>query len=132
MYRVVFAIAVLLRSILLPQEHAPVRHNLPMKRCFLFFLATVSVFAQTSSVLLRPARVFDGEAVHEGWAVRVNRGRIEAAGLASGIASDGARVIELPGATLMPGLVEGHSHIMLHPYNEATWDDQVSREGLAL
>jgi len=103
-----------------------------MKRCFLFFLATVSVFAQTSPVLLRPARVFDGETVHEGWAVRVNSGRIEAAGLAAGIASDGARVIELPGATLMPGLVEGHSHIMLHPYNEATWDDQVSREGLAL
>src|SRR5258708_69303 len=43
-----------------------------------------------------------------------------------------ARVVELPGATLLPGLVEGHSHVLLHPYNETVWSDQVSREGLAL
>ena len=45
---------------------------------------------------------------------------------------DGAKVIELPGATLMPGLVEGHSHILLHAYNETPWNDQVAHEGLAL
>ncbi len=32
----------------------------------------------------------------------------------------------------MPGLVEGHSHILLHAYSEASWTDQVSKEGLAL
>ena len=41
-------------------------------------------------------------------------------------------MIELPGATLMPGMVEGHSHILLHPYNETPWNDQVAHEGLAL
>ena len=42
-----------------------------------------------------------------------------------------AERIALPGLTLMPGLVEGHSHLLLHPYNETTWNDQVLREPLA-
>src|SRR5205085_4976260 len=44
----------------------------------------------------------------------------------------GARVVDLPGTTLMPGMIEGHSHLFLHPYNETPWDDQVLREPLAL
>jgi imidazolonepropionase-like amidohydrolase len=92
----------------------------------------LAAFAQ-SAYLLRPARVFDGDAMHEGWAVRVKGERIEAAGPAAGIdATGGAKVVDLPGATLMPGLVEGHSHILLHPYNETPWNGQVLHEGLAL
>src|SRR3954465_6779502 len=93
--------------------------------------------------ILRPARVFDGESMHEGWAVRVRGDRIEAAGAAASVASPGAlragdassaqaTTIDLPGTTLMPGMVEGHSHILLHPYNETPWNDQVAHEGLAL
>ncbi|HUB79707.1 MAG TPA: amidohydrolase family protein [Bryobacteraceae bacterium] len=82
--------------------------------------------------VLRPARVFDGEAMQEGWAVRVRGDRIEAAGPAAGIDTANAKVIDLPGLTVMPGLVEGHSHMMLHPYNETPWNDQVAHEGLAL
>jgi imidazolonepropionase-like amidohydrolase len=82
--------------------------------------------------VLRPARVFDGDAMHEGWAVRVRGDRIDAVGREAAVAAAGARVIELPGATLTPGLVEGHSHILLHAYTETSWTDQVSREGLAL
>jgi imidazolonepropionase-like amidohydrolase len=70
--------------------------------------------------------------MQEGWAVRVRGERIEAAGPAAGIDTANAKVIELPGLTLMPGLVEGHSHILLHPYNETPWNDQVAHEGLAL
>jgi imidazolonepropionase-like amidohydrolase len=81
---------------------------------------------------LRPARIFDGEAMHEGWAVRVKGDRIESVGPAAGIESAGAKVVDLPGATLLPGLVEGHSHILLHPYNETVWNDQVLHEGLAV
>ncbi|NUS98582.1 MAG: amidohydrolase family protein, partial [Gemmatimonadaceae bacterium] len=44
----------------------------------------------------------------------------------------GARVIDLAGATLMPGLIDAHSHVMLHPYNETSWNDQVLHEPLAL
>src|SRR5438552_5079386 len=82
--------------------------------------------------VLHPARVFDGETLHEGWAVRVRGGRIDAAGPASGIDAAGAKMVDLPGTTLMPGLVEGHSHILLHAYNETSWNDQVAHEGLAL
>ncbi len=82
--------------------------------------------------VLRPARVFDGETMHEGWAVRVAGARIEAVGPAASVATTGAQVVDLAGLTLTPGLVEGHSHVMLHPYDEATWEDQVTREPLAL
>src|SRR4051794_10871279 len=82
--------------------------------------------------VLRPARVFDGDAMHDGWAVRVRGDRIEAAGPAAGMAAPGAAAIDMPGTTLMPGLVEGHSHVLLHPYNETVWNDQVLHEGLAL
>lgn len=84
------------------------------------------------AMVLKPARVFDGETMHDGWAVRTRGGRIEAAGPAAGIDAGGAKVVELPGLTLLPGLVEGHSHILLHAYNETPWNDQVAHEGLAL
>jgi imidazolonepropionase-like amidohydrolase len=82
--------------------------------------------------VLRPARVFDGDVLHEGWAVRVNGDRIEAAGPAASIDSTGATTIDMPDTTLTPGLVEAHSHVMLHPYDETVWNDQVLHEGLAL
>jgi imidazolonepropionase-like amidohydrolase len=82
--------------------------------------------------VLRPARVFDGETLQEGWAVRVRGERIEAAGPAAGIDATDAKVLDLPGTTLMPGMVEAHSHVLLHPYNETPWNDQVAHEGLAL
>jgi imidazolonepropionase-like amidohydrolase len=88
--------------------------------------------AQAPLVVLRPARVFDGDSVHEGWAVSVRGDRIDAVGPANTVALTGTQVIDLPAATLTPGLVEGHSHVLLHPYNETKWEDQVAHEGLAL
>ena len=83
------------------------------------------------TLLLRPARVFDGTSVHEGWLVLVDGDRIAAAGPAV-TAPAGASTIDLADATLMPGMIEGHSHLFLHPYNETLWDDQVLHEPLAL
>ena len=88
--------------------------------------------AEPGAVVLRPARVFDGETMHEGWAVRVAGERIEAAGPAASVPAANARLIDLAGLTLTPGLVEGHSHLLLHPYNEAQWEFQVAHEPLAL
>ena len=88
--------------------------------------------ANSPVTILKPARVFDGDAVHEGWAVRVRGERIDAVGADAAAAIAGARTIDLPGTTLTPGLVEGHSHVLLHAYSETSWNDQVSREGLAL
>ena len=87
--------------------------------------------ALADTFLLRPARVFDGTAMHDGWSVLVDGSKIAAAGpnLAAPAAT---RTLDLPGATLMPGMIEGHSHLFLHPYNETLWDDQVLHEPLAL
>lgn len=83
--------------------------------------------------LLLPDRVFDGVEMHEGWAVLVRGERIAAAGPAAEVGRPaGAEPIELPGATLLPGLIEAHSHLLLHPYDETPWDDQVLRESQAL
>ncbi|AKI99251.1 metal-dependent hydrolase family protein [Archangium gephyra] len=85
--------------------------------------------------LLRPARVFDGVSAkaQEGWVVLVRGDRIAAVGPASQVTAPlGTEVVELPGTTLVPGLIEGHSHLLLHPYNETSWNDQVLREPLAL
>jgi imidazolonepropionase-like amidohydrolase len=86
-------------------------------------------------IVLQPDRVFDGvrTAPQEGWVVVVRGQRIEAAGPAGEVkVPDGAREIRLPKMTLMPGLIDAHTHVLLHPYNETTWDDQVLREPLAL
>lgn len=85
--------------------------------------------------LLKPGRVFDGVSseVHDGWVVLVRGEKIEAAGPAAqiGVPPD-AKVIELPGLTLMPGLIEAHSHVLLRPYSETPWNDQVAHESTAL
>src|SRR5579864_2922737 len=116
-----------------------------LRRLIVLSLAfSISVFAQRGGgrgrgnqadapvTILKPARVFDGEAMHQGWAVRVRGTRIEAAGPAADIDASGGRVVDLPGLTLLPGLVEGHSHILLHPYNEMSWADQVAHESTGL
>ena len=90
-----------------------------------------AVCAQPSgAVLLRPAQVWTpDEPVHPGWVVLVQGQRIVAAGPASAVAAPAdAEVIDLPGQTLIPGLMDLHSHLLLHPYNETSWDDQVLKE----
>jgi imidazolonepropionase-like amidohydrolase len=86
-------------------------------------------------LLLKPARVFDGvnPEPHAGWVVLVRGERIERAGPAADVqAPSEARVVELADATLLPGLIDAHTHVLLHPYNEASWEDQVLKEPLAL
>ena len=99
-----------------------------LKKLLFAFLFASTAAAQP--IVLRPARVFDatGTAVHEGWAVRVEGDKIAAVG--PNVSTDGAKVIELPGMTLLPGLIDAHSHVFLHPYNETLWNDQVLKEPL--
>jgi len=86
-------------------------------------------------VLLVPDRVFTGneEAAHEGWVVLVRGDKIEAVGPRARVTLPaGTRTLALPGATLLPGFIEGHTHLFLHPYNETVWNDQVLKEPLSL
>ncbi len=95
----------------------------------LAILAPFSCFAQTA-YLLRPDRVFDGQEMHENWAVWTQGNKIMAVGKAESLPSESseATVLNLPGTTLLPGLIEGHSHLFLHPYDETSWNDQVLKE----
>jgi imidazolonepropionase-like amidohydrolase len=89
----------------------------------------------TNPVVLKPARVWDGltAETHAGWIVVVRGQTIEAAGPPGDVkVPEGARIIELAGTTLIPGLIDAHTHVLLHPYDEAQWNDQVLKEALAL
>tara|TARA_R110002051_G_scaffold306060_1_gene376408 strand:- start:968 stop:2179 length:1212 start_codon:yes stop_codon:yes gene_type:complete len=89
----------------------------------------MNCFGQT---VLKPDRVFDGNQMHNDWVVVVEKDKITYAGITSRLPkNDSYQFISLAGKTLMPGLIEGHSHLLLHPYNEANWNDQVLKESPA-
>jgi imidazolonepropionase-like amidohydrolase len=93
---------------------------------------TAQVTQPGSFTLLKPDRVFDGQEMHTGWWVLVKGNRIASVGESTAVkVPAGAKIIELKGSTLMPGLIEGHSHLFLHPYNETSWDNQVLTESRA-
>ncbi|WP_396589542.1 amidohydrolase family protein [Allomuricauda sp. R78024] len=92
----------------------------------LFFLVLAPAKAQ---LLLIPDQVFDGETLHSNWVVLVTDNRITFAGPVVDLKNSGSyKKKELKGMTLMPGIIEGHSHLLLHPYNETEWNDQVLKE----
>lgn len=95
-------------------------------------LLGTTVFAQQDSLyLLKPDQVFDGESMHRNWVVLIKGNKIEAVGAMTFKLPAKTKVIEMPGTTLLPGLIEGHSHLFLHPYNETPWNDQVLKESRA-
>ena len=99
---------------------------------FTFLLLSACAFGQQDSFyLLKPDRVFDGEMMHNNWVVLIKGNKIEEAGAMQFRLPANTRIIELKGTTLLPGLIEGHSHLFLHPYNETSWNDQVLKESRA-
>jgi imidazolonepropionase-like amidohydrolase len=114
-----------------------------MTRTALAVIVTVLFSATTPAaepkldgpILLKPAGLFDGASVevHQGWVVLVRGEKIDALGPPDKLkVPPDARVIELPKMTLLPGLIDAHTHVLLHPYNEAKWNDQVHKEAQAL
>lgn len=92
------------------------------------FLFTISLFAQ-SKYYLQADRVFDGQEMREGWAVLIDGNKIVAAGPSAELkAPKDATILRFPNSTLLPGLIEGHSHLFLYPYNITDWDTQVLKE----
>ncbi|CAD5268722.1 MULTISPECIES: amidohydrolase family protein [unclassified Imperialibacter] len=105
-------------------------------KIFFYLLAVLCLNAGVShaqSLLLKPDRVFDGEkTLATGTVVLVEDGRVAYVGPESGAkAGKNTKTRTLPGQTLLPGLIEGHSHVLLHPYNEVSWNDQVLKESTA-
>ena len=102
-----------------------------MKHYFFFFLliAFAGHSQQKPLYLLQPDRVFDGIEMHEGWVVLVEGDKITGTGSKESIkAPKEVQVISMAGTTLLPGLIEGHSHLLLYPYNITDWDTQVLKE----
>ena len=92
----------------------------------ILFTFTSLCSAQT---LLKPDRVFDGTELNENWVVLVEGNLITYTGNLNGLKKPkNTTEIDLTGTTLMPGIIEGHSHVLLHPYNETDWNDQVLKE----
>ena len=95
----------------------------------LTFLLLGFSFFGFSQMLLKPDRVFDGTEVHENWVVLIEGNTISYVGEITSLKlPKNTKEIDLKGATLMPGIIEGHSHLLLHPYNETEWNDQVLKE----
>lgn len=102
-----------------------------MKYLFQYFLFNLVTFYSYSqqTYYLTADRVFDGEVLHEGWAVIVEGDKIIAAGPKSSVKEPAKAIkINFPNSTLTPGLIEGHSHLLLYPYNITDWDTQVLKE----
>lgn len=92
---------------------------------------STSSISTSAPILLRPDAVFtaDDNQLHDGWGVLVTGERIAAVGPETGLRIPAeTRTIKLAGMTLIPGLMDLHSHIFLHPYNETLWNDQVLKE----
>lgn len=90
--------------------------------------------ATNAPLLLVPSRVFDAEdgRTHEGWVVLVKGNRIAGVGPKDQVqVPTNAISVALPNTTLLPGLMDIHSHLFLHPYSETLWNDQVLEEPVA-
>jgi imidazolonepropionase-like amidohydrolase len=98
----------------------------------LFGILSTNAQQPDTATVFYPDRVFDGEIMHTGWAVWIANDKIMGAGPAETLKPTGnVKTVRLPGTTLLPGLIEGHSHLLLHPYNETKWDQQVLNESNA-
>jgi imidazolonepropionase-like amidohydrolase len=102
---------------------------------FIILLKISNILAQSPTFYLKADRLFDGDNVHEKWGVIVRDRKIESVGSQANLENSlplNCQTIDFGDATLLPGLIEGHSHLLLHPYNETSWDDQVLKESRAL
>jgi len=94
----------------------------------------VSVFLNTSlqsqnTFILKPDNVFDGFTLHKNWIVKVTADTIAYVGPLNKLLNTKPITLKiLKGTTLLPGLIEGHGHLFLYPYNQKSWNDQVLKE----
>lgn len=98
-------------------------------RKLLLLLIYPAVLVAQPTFYITADRVFDGERIQENWAVVVSGKKIVAAGPRTTVKEPaGATRIHYANSTLSPGLIEGHSHLFLYPYNITDWDTQVLKE----
>ena len=99
-----------------------------------YLLVTLSLcFVNLSiaqSTLIKAQRLFDGEVLYNDYGLIIEGAQISNIGPIDKL-DQADIIIDLGNVTLMPGMIEGHSHILLHPYDETNWNDQVLKESIA-
>lgn len=99
---------------------------------FLFFITFNAIAQEDSYTLIKAKTIFDGVQFHTNKVVLIKANKIIAFDKASNIkVPKNTKVLNYSKGTLMPGMIEGHSHLLLHPYNETSWNDQVLKESYA-
>tara|TARA_R110002073_G_scaffold8207_3_gene45779 strand:+ start:61396 stop:62685 length:1290 start_codon:yes stop_codon:yes gene_type:complete len=99
---------------------------------FLLFITFQTIAQEESYTLIKAKSIFDGTQFHTNKAVLIKGNKIIAFDKVSKIKiPKGTKILNYPKGTLMPGMIEGHSHLLLHPYNETSWTDQVLKESYA-
>jgi imidazolonepropionase-like amidohydrolase len=94
----------------------------------IIFIFGIKLNSQTKYYITAP-RLFDGEVMHKDWALIIENNKIINVGPVEQLkVPEGSVKINYPNATILPGLIEGHSHLMLYPYNITDWDTQVLKE----
>lgn len=95
----------------------------------IFIIISLIYCSIQAQIVLQPDQIFDGIAMHKDWIVIVQGNKIDYVGSPNNISiPENSNIILLKDKTLMPGIIEGHSHLLLHPYNETSWNDQVLKE----
>ena len=94
----------------------------------LLILCFISTNAQ-QKYFITADRLFDGESIHNDWGLLVEGNKIVTVGPKQSIkVPEGTISINYGNSTVMPGMIEGHSHLLLYPYNITDWDTQVLKE----
>lgn len=102
-----------------------------MNRILILILCLFAIDGFSQRIKITADRLFDGEEMRTGWGVIVEGNSIVEVGEANKL-GESDETIDYPGGTLMPGMIEGHSHVLLYPYNETVWNDQVLKESRSL
>jgi len=103
-----------------------------MKTIILFLIFVNFSIAQGENHTLISAKwLFNGTEMLEDQEVLIRGQRIISVGNNLDLPEGDIRRIDFPEGTLMPGMIEGHSHLLLHPYNETGWNNQVLKESYA-
>ncbi len=105
-----------------------------MSKVFAVLIVFVSSFtARAQDIILLPGAIFDGTSntLIVGKAVVISEGRILRIEDRRDTYPSDSQVFDLSGKTLLPGLIDLHSHVLLHPYDETSWNDQVLKESWA-
>lgn len=103
-----------------------------MLRSLIVLLSIIPFAGYSQLIMLASDQLFDGVAMHKNWGLLLDGDEILAVGPTKSIESRADSTIMFKGGTLMPGMIEGHSHVLLYPYNQQNWNDQVLKESRSL